>query len=86
MKPGTLLVYADEQVSPEEKRARLAQYLVADVAATPAAIVAPSKEAGTVADPAAAAAAAAAASAVTTGAASPVAAAKKRARAEDLME
>ncbi|KAI5481645.1 hypothetical protein MNV49_002871 [Pseudohyphozyma bogoriensis] len=30
LKPGTLLVYGDNEVSPEEKRAKLAQYKVAD--------------------------------------------------------
>ncbi|GAA5976121.1 hypothetical protein JCM10908_005390 [Rhodotorula pacifica] len=39
LKPGTLLVYADEELSPEEKRARLVQYRVEDepqLAAAPA--------------------------------------------------
>lgn len=39
LKPGTLLVYADEDLSPEEKRARLVQYRVEDepqLAAAPA--------------------------------------------------
>ncbi|KAL8278370.1 hypothetical protein RQP46_009262 [Phenoliferia psychrophenolica] len=31
LKPGTLLVYGDNEVSPEEKRARLAQYKLEDV-------------------------------------------------------
>lgn len=40
LKPGTLLVYADDQVSPEEKRAKLAQYASAVNAPAQPALVA----------------------------------------------